>query len=325
MILWKYFSTENFEFFPAFSFSPFFVTLFFVSQPARLLENIQPPQVEGWNFLITFSFSSSLFQLFSCLLVHLFTLFSLSFFSDPHRWLWTANGGKMSRHSPPQKKQLCWNNLGFFTAHSELLRCSLLTGAVWRPFFHLKSTKSSTRRDERISTRNCCNLFFMTMSHHNNKRMFLLYNYLETPFWDRLKFYSRKKEAKKTLKLSRFLLFFRIFIKILNQEYKVFYVGTDNGRVYKIVQFMLNGESKSSLLDIYEVAQDEPIQVMQISQKRKSLYVSTDNRIKQIDLAMCTRRYDSCFRCVKDPYCGWDENTGVCKPYELGLIQVSNV
>lgn len=115
----------------------------------------------------------------------------------------------------------------------------------------------------------------------------------------------------------------RIYIKILNQEYKVFYIGTNNGRIYKIVQFIQNGESKSTLLDIFEVAQNEAIQVMQISQKRKSLYVSTDHRIKQIDLAMCSRRYDSCFRCVKDPYCGWDESTSSCKPYELGLLQVS--
>lgn len=118
-------------------------------------------------------------------------------------------------------------------------------------------------------------------------------------------------------------LFSRIYIKILNQEYKVFYVGTNNGRIYKIVQFIQNGESKSTLLDIFEVAQNEAIQVMQISQKRKSLYVSTDHRVKQIDLAMCSRRYDSCFRCVKDPYCGWDESTNSCKPYELGLLQVS--
>lgn len=121
--------------------------------------------------------------------------------------------------------------------------------------------------------------------------------------------------------LSRFS---RIYIKILNQEYKVFYIGTNNGRIYKIVQFIQNGESKSTLLDIFEVAQNEAIQVMQISQKRKSLYVSTDHRIKQIDLAMCSRRYDSCFRCVKDPYCGWDESTNSCKPYELGLLQVSS-
>ena len=122
-----------------------------------------------------------------------------------------------------------------------------------------------------------------------------------------------------------FAIFFirRIYINILNQEYKVFYIGTNTGRIYKIVQFIQNGESKSTLLDIFEVAQNEAIQVMQISQKRKSLYVSTDHRIKQIDLAMCSRRYDSCFRCVKDPYCGWDEGTNSCKPYELGLLQVS--
>lgn len=113
----------------------------------------------------------------------------------------------------------------------------------------------------------------------------------------------------------------KIYIKILNQEYKVFYIGTNNGRIYKIVQFMQDGDSKSTLLDIFEVAQNEPIQVMQISQKRKSLYVSTDHRIKQIDLAMCSRRYDSCFRCVKDPYCGWDQETNSCKPYELDLLQ----
>lgn len=123
--------------------------------------------------------------------------------------------------------------------------------------------------------------------------------------------------------LFRYFFIRRIYIKILNQEYKVFYIGTNTGRIYKIVQFIQNGESKSTLLDIFEVAQNEAIQVMQISQKRKSLYVSTDHRIKQIDLAMCSRRYDSCFRCVKDPYCGWDEGTNSCKPYELGLLQVS--
>lgn len=112
---------------------------------------------------------------------------------------------------------------------------------------------------------------------------------------------------------------------MLNQEYIVFYVGTNLGRVYKIVQFYRNNEPHSKLLDIFEVAPEEPIRVMEISQKQKSLYVATDNRIKQIDLAMCNRRYDSCFRCVKDPYCGWDKDTNVCRPYELGLLQVSFV
>jgi hypothetical protein len=108
----------------------------------------------------------------------------------------------------------------------------------------------------------------------------------------------------------------------LNQEYTVYYVGTNNGRIYKIVQYLRNGESRSKLLDIFEVAQNEAIQVMEVSSKHQSLYVSTDHRIKQIDLAMCDRRFDSCFRCVKDPYCGWDKDENTCKPYAPGLLQV---
>uniref|UniRef100_A0A2S2PQF8 Semaphorin-2A n=2 Tax=Schizaphis graminum TaxID=13262 RepID=A0A2S2PQF8_SCHGA len=36
---------------------------------------------------------------------------------------------------------------------------------------------------------------------------------------------------------------------------------------------------------------------------------------------MCTHRYDSCLRCVHDPYCGWDKQTKTCKPYQPGLLQ----
>lgn len=114
----------------------------------------------------------------------------------------------------------------------------------------------------------------------------------------------------------------RIRNKITNQEFKVFYVGTNTGRIYKIVQFMRDGEAKSKLLDIFEIATNEAIQVIEISQKHKSLYVSTNHRIKQIALEMCNHRYDSCFRCVKDPYCGWDQEANACKPYGIGLLQV---
>lgn len=127
----------------------------------------------------------------------------------------------------------------------------------------------------------------------------------------------------KVLSLSLSRLFARIKIDILNQEYTVYYVGTNLGRIYKIVQYYRNGESLSKLLDIFEVAPNEAIQVMEISQTRKSLYVGTDHRIKQIDLAMCNRRYDNCFRCVRDPYCGWDKEANTCRPYELDLLQVS--
>lgn len=110
--------------------------------------------------------------------------------------------------------------------------------------------------------------------------------------------------------------------QLTNQEYRVLYAGTNNGLVYKIVQFIHDGKSSSRLLDIFEVAANEAIQVMDISTKHKSLYVSTDYRIKQIHLEVCARRYDSCFRCVRDPYCGWDHEKANCRPYKLGLLQV---
>ena len=100
-------------------------------------------------------------------------------------------------------------------------------------------------------------------------------------------------------------------------------------RIFGIVQApnssqLLSGEAAEAREQLdTEIAQNEAIQVMQISQKRMSLYVSTDHRIKQIDLAMCNRRYDSCFRCVKDPYCGWDSGTNACRTYDWGLLQVN--
>ncbi|CAD7077061.1 unnamed protein product [Hermetia illucens] len=113
----------------------------------------------------------------------------------------------------------------------------------------------------------------------------------------------------------------KIRIDRLNQEYLVYFVGTTTGTIYKIVQFTKFGQRMSNLLDILEIAKNEPIREMEISQKTSSLYIATDHSVKQIDLAMCNRRYDSCFRCIRDPYCGWDSDTGACKPYQLGLLQ----
>jgi hypothetical protein len=89
-----------------------------------------------------------------------------------------------------------------------------------------------------------------------------------------------------------------------------------DGRVHKIVQWMdSDGESKSILLDVFDITPGEAIQSMEISREHKALYVASDHRIKQIDLVMCSRRYDNCIRCVRDPYCGWDKDINVCKPY----------
>lgn len=104
--------------------------------------------------------------------------------------------------------------------------------------------------------------------------------------------------------------------------YTVYYAGSLEGRVYKVVEWMDDeGVSHSELLDVYEVTTPEPIRAIQISKKHKSLYVSSDTRVRQVDLFMCHGRYDNCLRCSHDPYCGWDKDANICKPYQPGLLQ----
>ncbi|KAL1488366.1 hypothetical protein ABEB36_014843 [Hypothenemus hampei] len=110
-------------------------------------------------------------------------------------------------------------------------------------------------------------------------------------------------------------------------DYTVYYAGTNKGSVQKIVEWTNDHEEGSSsiLLDVFDVTPGEAIRVMEISKEHKALYVASDNRVKQVDLVMCNRRYDNCLRCVHDPYCGWDKDSNVCKPYSPGLLQdVSN-
>ncbi|CAH1636857.1 unnamed protein product [Spodoptera littoralis] len=104
-------------------------------------------------------------------------------------------------------------------------------------------------------------------------------------------------------------------------EYTVYYAGTNEGKIHKIVQWNRNGDSQSALLDIFDVTPGEPIQAMAISRMHGSLYAASDRRVLQLRLALCARRYDACVRCARDPYCGWDRDAGVCREYMPGLIQ----
>lgn len=97
-------------------------------------------------------------------------------------------------------------------------------------------------------------------------------------------------------------------------------INLDDGRVHKIVEWVKEGfeGSSSILLDVFDVTPGEPIQVMELSKEHKALFVASDHRVKQVDLVMCNRRYDNCLRCVHDPYCGWDKDLNICKPYSPG-------
>ncbi|XP_045525753.1 semaphorin-2A isoform X1 [Pieris brassicae] len=104
-------------------------------------------------------------------------------------------------------------------------------------------------------------------------------------------------------------------------EYTVYYAGTNEGKIHKIVQWTRNGDSQSALLDIFDITPGEPIQAMALSRTHGSLYAASDRRVLQLRLALCARRYDACVRCARDPYCGWDRDAGVCREYMPGLIQ----
>ncbi|XP_037086236.1 semaphorin-2A-like [Pollicipes pollicipes] len=107
-----------------------------------------------------------------------------------------------------------------------------------------------------------------------------------------------------------------------DREYTVYYAGSNDGKVYKIVEWSdAQGGSHSQLLDIFEVTRPEPIRQMALSRRYKSLYVSSDVELRQVHLEMCNGRFDNCLRCVHDPYCGWDKDARACKPYVPGLLQ----
>ncbi|RWS01945.1 semaphorin-2A-like protein, partial [Dinothrombium tinctorium] len=110
-------------------------------------------------------------------------------------------------------------------------------------------------------------------------------------------------------------------LEVNGVKYFVYYAGTNTGLVYKLIEwFDQSNEMHSYLADIFDAFPSEPIRAIEISPKYKSLYVSSDNQIRQFDLSMCEQRYESCVRCVRDPYCGWDKYENKCKPYSTGYV-----
>lgn len=165
----------------------------------------------------------------------------------------------------------------------------------------------------------------------------------------------------------RDIMFTKIVVDIIEIDgirYTVYFVGTNTGHVYKIVEWypqggaslsgadsmssgnmfsnldgILNGGTSSSgssssfsssssssstsssssnnaqstLVEVIEATVPEPVRAMEISSYHKSLYVGSDNQVKQINLLNCKQRHDNCMQCVRDPYCGWDRKHLECR------------
>ncbi|XP_064483153.1 semaphorin-2A-like [Ornithodoros turicata] len=111
-------------------------------------------------------------------------------------------------------------------------------------------------------------------------------------------------------------------VNVDGMDYSVYYIGTRDGLVYKVVEWKINpGNTLSDLIDVFEASHGEPIRTMDISSVHKSLYVGSDDAVRQFSLYMCRARHLSCVRCIRDPYCGWDEDHNECKPYIHGYLQ----
>ncbi|XP_077288843.1 semaphorin-2A-like [Arctopsyche grandis] len=105
--------------------------------------------------------------------------------------------------------------------------------------------------------------------------------------------------------------------------YFVYYCATGEGLVYKVVQSVGTTAATAFLVDVWKIFPlGTAIEAMTLSEGFKSVYFASDYGVKQIKLdGVCSRHYDSCVRCSRDPYCGWDAQRDACKPYQKGLFQ----
>ncbi|KAM7286308.1 hypothetical protein ISCGN_033192 [Ixodes scapularis] len=103
----------------------------------------------------------------------------------------------------------------------------------------------------------------------------------------------------------------------------VCYVGTVEGHVIKLAEALTTGGAASNvdkelrLVDSFVATPNETIRKIELSLKHYSLYVFTDEAVRQYKLDPCRERYVKCKPCVKDPFCGW--NGTACLPHRSGF------
>ncbi|XP_030632535.1 semaphorin-3D [Chanos chanos] len=93
-------------------------------------------------------------------------------------------------------------------------------------------------------------------------------------------------------------------------QYDVLYLGTDNGKVLKVVSVPKeHGVAEEVVLEELSVFQSQtPILNMELSTKRQLLFVSSEEGVAQLPLQRCELYGKACVDCclARDPYCAWD-------------------
>ncbi|XP_056294172.1 semaphorin-3D isoform X2 [Pseudoliparis swirei] len=93
--------------------------------------------------------------------------------------------------------------------------------------------------------------------------------------------------------------------------YHVLHLGTDDGKVLKVVSVVRGSRVEELVLEELTVFQSPtPILSMKLSTKRQ-LLVSSAVGLVQLGLQRCERYGDDCPQCrlARDPYCSWDGHT----------------
>ncbi|XP_068450064.1 semaphorin-3D [Clinocottus analis] len=99
--------------------------------------------------------------------------------------------------------------------------------------------------------------------------------------------------------------------------YDVLHLGTDDGKVLKVVSVVRDGRDPEELLleELTVFQSPTPILSMELSTKRQQLYVSSELGLVQLGLQRCELYGSDCAECclARDPYCSWDGQT--CSRY----------
>ncbi|XP_070542594.1 semaphorin-1A-like isoform X2 [Ptychodera flava] len=110
--------------------------------------------------------------------------------------------------------------------------------------------------------------------------------------------------------------------------YDILFIGTDNGKVLKVVIMTINGKLESNLIDeitVTDPEKPEPVVSMEFigNQTDKFILVGTPSEIILINVQRCGELKEC--GCVQDPYCGWDGNSKTCNIYNSNPVVKQNI
>ncbi|XP_069798571.1 semaphorin-7A-like [Narcine bancroftii] len=101
-------------------------------------------------------------------------------------------------------------------------------------------------------------------------------------------------------------------VKGANQDfYNVLFLGTGNGKIHKV----LHHQGKAFIISELNPFTDEaPVTTMMLDSRTGHLFVGTPVETVRLPLASCGEYGRTCAQCVatRDPYCGWDRDSGKC-------------